>query len=99
MLVYNKIDVADPLELRALEREFRDAAFVCATRRETTRPLIERIARELADKWESSAKGPNVEPEPSADVQPEPGGGDPEEMTTVDDMLRAAGKRVRSRVG
>lgn len=99
VLVYNKIDVADPLELRALEREFRDAAFVCATRRETTRPLIERIARELADKWESSAKGPNVEPEPSADVQPEPGGGDPEEMTTVDDMLRAAGKRVRSRVG
>jgi GTP-binding protein HflX len=97
MLVYNKIDVADPLELRVLEREHQDAAFVCATRRETTRPLIERIAHELADKWESSAKGPSVEPEPVEAAPRESSASDPEEMTTVDDMLRAAGKRVRSR--
>jgi GTP-binding protein HflX len=99
ILVYNKIDVADPLEVRALERDHRDAAFVSATRRETTRPLIERIARELADKWESSAKGPSVEPESTADEHDEERAADAEEMTTVDDMLRAAGKRVRSRAG
>ena len=99
ILVYNKVDVADPLEVRALERDHRDAAFVSATRRETTRPLIERIARELADKWESSAKGPSVEPESTADEPDEPRAADTEEMTTVDDMLRAAGKRVRSRAG
>jgi GTP-binding protein HflX len=99
ILVYNKIDVADPLEVRALGRDHRDAEFVSATRRETTRPLIERIARELADRWESSAKGPNVEPESMPGEREEPRPADAEEMTTVDDMLRAAGKRVRSRAG
>ena len=65
-------------------------------RRDTTRPLIERIARELADKWDRSAKGPAVEPpppdgdEPEADQTPQPDGS---EMTTIDEMLRAAGKR------
>ncbi|MGO9837252.1 MAG: GTPase HflX [Polyangiaceae bacterium] len=99
LLVYNKIDVTDPLERRALEREHPDAAFVSATHRETTRGLLDRIARELAGRWEASAKGPNVEPELVADEEPEPGVADADEMTTVDDMLRAAGKRVRSRTG
>ncbi len=65
LLVFNKIDAAEPLHLRALRREFPDAEFVSATRRETTRPLIERIAQELAEKWDASAKGPSVEPEPT----------------------------------
>jgi GTP-binding protein HflX len=63
LLVFNKIDAAEPLHLRALRREYPDAEFVSATRRETTRPLIERLARELAAKWDASAKGPSVEPE------------------------------------
>jgi len=62
LLVYSKIDLVDPRELRALERADPDAAFVVASRRETTRPLIERIARELAQKWEASAKGPSLAP-------------------------------------
>ena len=95
VLVLNKIDLLEPAEVRALEREHPDASFVSATHRETVRPLIERIARELAEKWERSAKGPAVEPLSSADL------GDvahdaPPELTTVDDMLRAAGKRVRA---
>jgi len=98
VLVYNKVDLIDPLDRRALEREHPDAAFVTATRRETTRPLIERIARELAERWESSAKGPNVEPGPAAEAAEGPGAQDAGEMTTIDDMLRAAGKRVRSRI-
>jgi GTP-binding protein HflX len=96
VLVFNKIDLVEPAELRALERANREASFVSATHRETARPLIERIARELAEKWERSAKGPAVEPEVTADSN---GGPEPQtdELTTVDDMLRAAGKRVRPR--
>jgi len=98
LVVYNKIDRLAVGELRLLERSERQAAFVIATQRESTRPLIERIARELADKWDRSAKGPSVEPgvdEPGA--APDAVSGDGQEMTTVDQMLRAAGKRVRSR--
>jgi GTP-binding protein HflX len=96
VLVFNKIDLVEPAELRALERANPEASFVSATHRETARPLIERIARELAEKWERSAKGPAVEPEVTADSN---GGPEPQtdELTTVDDMLRAAGKRVRPR--
>jgi len=99
LLVLNKIDLCEPAELRQLERTHPDAALVSATHRETMRPLIERIARELAEKWEQSAKGPSVEPEVSVDEGPtrDDDGGAEGEMTTVDQMLRAAGKRVRSR--
>jgi GTP-binding protein HflX len=99
VLVFNKIDLIEPGELRLLERSHPDAAFVSATHRETTRPLIERIARELADKWERSAKGPNVEPHPAeANGAGLEGDGDGDgEITTLDEMLRAAGKRVRPR--
>jgi GTP-binding protein HflX len=99
VLVWNKIDLADPAELRMLERTHPDAIFVSATHRETTRPLIERIARELAGKWEQSAKGPGIEPsslDSEIDVHPVSAEGDAE-ITTVDEMLRAAGKRVRPR--
>jgi GTP-binding protein HflX len=100
LLVYNKVDLLEAMDRRVLERTHPDAAFVCATKRETTRPLIERIARELADKWDRSAKGPNVEPpsdEAAALDEPEPARDGAGEMTTMEEMLRAAGKRVRSR--
>ncbi|MBV9948421.1 MAG: 50S ribosome-binding GTPase, partial [Myxococcales bacterium] len=64
ILVFNKIDLVDPAELRLLERSHPEAAFVAATRRETTRPLIEHVARDLAEKWERSARGPSVTPDP-----------------------------------
>ncbi|HEY8038979.1 MAG TPA: GTPase HflX [Polyangiaceae bacterium] len=96
MLVFNKTDLCEPSELRMLERTHPEAAFVSATHRETTRPLIERIARELAEKWRQSAKGPDVEPEERSAEQP-PDDAGAGEMTTLDEMLRAAGKRVRSR--
>jgi len=99
LLVFNKIDAIEPLRRRVLERQYPDAAFVSATLRDTTRPLIERVAQELADKWQASAKGPNVEPEPLAPIDSgldqaplEPDEG---QVTSLDDMLRAAGKRVR----
>ena len=97
LLVYNKIDLLQPAELRALERRLPEAVFVSATHRETTRALIDRIARELAVKWERSARGPSVAPAPAELPIDEDGAGAAGELTTVDDMLRAAGKRVRAR--
>jgi GTP-binding protein HflX len=97
LLVLNKTDLVEPAELRLLTRAHPDAAIVSAIHRETMRPLIERIARELAEKWEQSAKGPSVEPEVTLHDDgslPARGHG---EMTTMDEMLRAAGKRVRVR--
>jgi GTPase len=99
LLVFNKIDAIEPLRRRVLERQYPDAAFVSATLRDTTRPLIERIAQELADKWQASAKGPNVAPESLApvdnDLDQAPVDTDEGQVTSLDDMLRAAGKRVR----
>jgi GTP-binding protein HflX len=98
MLVFNKIDLASPAELRMIERTHPGAALVSALHRDTTRPLIERIARELAEKWDRSAKGPSATPGGDAprEVDDAPRR-DESEMTTLDEMLRAAGKR-RSRV-
>jgi GTP-binding protein HflX len=94
LLVYNKVDLLAPHELRVLQRSHPEAELVSATRRETTRPLIERIARELATKWDRSAKGPSLEPADAVGEPEERERG--EELTTVDGMLRAAGKRVRA---
>jgi GTP-binding protein HflX len=62
VVVYNKIDLLDPAALRRLERSDADAVFVSAKHRETTGPLIDRIARQLADRWDQSARGPSVSP-------------------------------------
>jgi GTP-binding protein HflX len=102
LLVYNKVDRVESADLRMIEREHPDAVLVSATQRETTRPLIARIAIELADKWQRSARGPDVEPETvewHAELEDEGGSEGDEDagaaMTTVEEMLRAAGKRVR----
>ncbi|MGH7294123.1 MAG: GTPase HflX, partial [Polyangiaceae bacterium] len=97
MLVMNKIDAVDPAELRMLERAHPEAAFVSATQRESTRPLLARSARELADKWDRSARGPEVEPGPVEHVPDDAEREETGEMTTIEQMLAAAGKRRRSR--
>jgi GTPase len=94
LVVYNKIDRMDPAARRMLARTHPDAVLLSATRRDSTRPLIERMARELAGRWEQSAKGPSVSPEASLEVDA-PAPAPDAELTTVADMLRAAGKRVR----
>jgi GTPase len=98
LLVLNKVDMVEPAQCRTLTRSHPDAVLVSAQSRETTRPLIERIARELAAKWEASAKGPSLEP--AVDAGAEEGGqaSAPEEMTTLDQMLRAAGRGRKARV-
>jgi GTP-binding protein HflX len=107
VLVFNKIDLLEPYKRRAIERDHADAVFVSAEARETVRPLIDRIARELAEKWDASAKGPQLLPnqapvatsgtdEEDRGAQNDPYGENAStEMTTVAEMRRAAGKRVR----
>jgi len=111
ILVYNKVELIDPLIAKALQRsaeyEGLDVAMVSATQRETTLPLVESIARKLEGRWDASAKGawaPSshahdvhdadaLEAE-AEDASPD-GGGDLLEVTTLHDMLTAAGRRSR----
>jgi GTP-binding protein HflX len=60
--VYSKVDLATPAQLRRLGRAHADAVFVSGMDRETMRPLFAQMARELAEKWRLSARGPDVEP-------------------------------------
>ena len=96
VLVYNKVDLLDPLEVALLRRNDPDAVLVTATRRETLIPLIERIASELAARWEKAAKTPasvhSLEDEGDEEAEHEA----PEELTTLDAMLAAGGKRRKS---
>jgi GTP-binding protein HflX len=103
VLVFNKTDLLEAGAAKALERLHPDAVFVTATKRDTLRPLIERIAAELASRWESAAKIPPVPSEhalPEADEAPDEEGrseaAEHEQLTTLDALLGAAG-RLRSR--
>ncbi len=100
VLLYNKIDLLDPFEQKILARRSPDALFLSALDRESTRALLDRIATELAERWERSAKGPAqkpTEPGHEASVIPESGDVaiDAGELSSVEAMLRAANKRVR----
>ena len=108
--VYNKMDEVEPLHARILERSHPDAIFLSALDRETTRVLVSRVAEALAERWDRAAKGPITTPEESTrDLaalgllldpdeptasQERPLGHD---GTTLDDLLRRAGKRVKKR--
>jgi GTP-binding protein HflX len=69
LVVCSKVDLATPAERRRLGRAYPDAVFVSTMDRETIRPLLARMARELAEKWRLSAKGPEIEPA-SGETQP-----------------------------
>jgi GTP-binding protein HflX len=94
ILVYNKCDLLEPGEAGLLLSPHPDALVLSARDRETTRPLIERIATVLAERWVASAKIPPVPAELVAEVDAESDRpADIEEVTTLDAMLRAGGKR------
>ncbi len=82
-----------PATLAYLSRP--DAVFLSATNRETTRALVERVARELAEKWEESARTPSVAAVLEADALE---AGEPDaatQATTLDELLVAAGRRTK----
>jgi len=96
LLVFNKVDLIEPLEGEGLARHYPDALFVSATSRETTRALLDRIATMLASRWEASALVPTHDAESEEEsvdadeiAAPEPG----HEQTTLEEMLAASRKR------
>jgi GTP-binding protein HflX len=94
--VYNKADLLEPLEQQLLRKTKADAVLLSSVQRESTRPLIERIAQALAARWDAAAKPPPSKSE--LDDEDAAESGDREagsELTTVEAMLAAAGKRHR----
>lgn len=105
LLVFTKIDLISTAELRLLERSHPDAVALDATDRESTRPLLERIARHLAGKWDKSANGRGVQPA-AAFIDEETRAPSavgfesaPDDLATVDPRLRPPGRRIRPRAG
>lgn len=105
VMVWNKIDALSPMERAVLQRKHPGAILVSALERETLRPLLVRLAEELAERWDESAKVKDVNPEPgpgdeasaeteSADA-PASAEDDGTSASTLDDLLRAAGRRVK----
>lgn len=95
VVVFNKVELLSTIEQRILQRRYPDAVLVSALDRESTRPLVERIARELAERWDASAKTPAVAAEESARDLDDEREEDLVEASTLDDLLRAAGRRVK----
>ena len=101
IIVFNKSDLLEPyvgeMLVRERKRGLEDAVLVSATHRDTTRALLALIAERLAERWEGSAKTPPV---PVDDAALEEGASErvesaEPEVTTVEAMLRKAGKRAR----
>jgi GTP-binding protein HflX len=97
ILVFNKADLVGRAEANALARGRSDAVVLSATQRETTRVLIERIAAALAERWDQSAKGPALAPEPALEHAEPEHVAPVEEATTLEALLRNAGRRVKKK--
>jgi GTP-binding protein HflX len=110
ILVYNKADLLETVEGAMLVRGNLDAVLVSATHRDSTRALLAKIAERLAERWETSAKMPAMHVAHLASVgedgaemadpalyAPMHAESEETEETTIEGMLRAAGKRARKR--
>lgn len=99
ILVFNKSDLISGEERRILMMGHKDAILLSATKRESTRQLLNRIAEKLRDRWTKAAMTPvfELEQEPSQ-VETEADSRDalpPAELTTLNEML---GERRRKRI-
>jgi len=102
VVVFNKADALAPFASKLLLKKYPNAVVLSAIERESTRPLLVRIAHELADRWHSSAKVPEPIPtEPMLLDDDEPDGdterveGSADEGSTLDGLLRMSGRRVK----
>jgi GTP-binding protein HflX len=102
IVVFNKADLLAPFARKLLEKKYEGAVVLSAVERETTRPLLVRIARDLAERWDHSARIP--EPIPTEPLLPsdgdlddglEPADGSADQGATLDDLLRMSGRRVK----
>jgi GTPase len=102
VLVFNKVELLSPIDRKILQKKYPDAILLSAAIRESTRPLLARIAIELAERWDQSAKMPAALPaEDAAPSEPEPPVDDDDgslvHATTLDELLQAGGRRGKSR--
>jgi GTP-binding protein HflX len=99
ILVMNKTDLLEPPELARLRREHREAVLLSATDRESTRPLIERIAETLSSRWEKAAKVPPSTYDLSEleETTAEEPARDDAHAETLDELLVASGRRRKGR--
>ncbi len=97
ILVYNKVDLLEPDEVRRLVQGQRDAIAISARDRESTRALLGMIADRLKDRWIQAAMVPTFELD--LDDEPEVGAtsgeGDGESLSTLESLM---GDRHRKRV-
>ncbi len=100
VVVFNKADLLAPFARRLLGKKYPDAVVLSAVERESTRPLLVRIARHLAERWDHSARIPEPMPTEPLLVDDDVAGADhvegsAEEGSTLDDLLRMSGRRVK----
>jgi len=102
IVVFNKADLLAPFARKLLSKKYPDCVVLSAVERESTRPLLVRLARHLAERWDHSARIP--EPLPTEPLLPhddelndglEPAGGTVDQGTTLDELLRMGGRRVK----
>ena len=97
VVVFNKADLLAPFARKLLNKKYPDAIVLAATERETTRPLLACIARQLKERWDDSAKVPEPLPtEPLLlDEDDDRVEGSADEGATLDDLLRLSGRRIK----
>jgi GTPase len=101
LVVFNKADLLAPFARKLLTKKYPDAIVLAATERETTRPLLVAIARQLKERWDESAKVPEPLPtEPlltddDDDGEEDPRSGRADEGATLEDLLRITGRRIK----
>jgi GTP-binding protein HflX len=99
VLVFNKTELLTPIDRKILQKQFPDGVLLSAFDRESTRPLLTRLAGELRERWDRSARMPAapVVDEEREDSDPPVAEPDEREVhaTTLDELLRAAGRRAR----
>jgi GTP-binding protein HflX len=96
VLVMNKVELLDPFARRLLEKKHAGSVLVSALVRDSTRPLVDRIASELAERWDESAKSPPPPAVDAAEETPnEAAEGTGESATTLEELLRLSGRKVR----
>jgi len=97
VLVYNKADLLEPGEGRRLVLGKQDTLLISATKRETTRVLLDVIRTALAERWESASLGPDIDRAGVACSQDGDDGtiDDAGSLSTLDELLLASGRRRR----
>jgi GTP-binding protein HflX len=98
IVVFNKSDTLAPFARKLLQKKHPDSVILSAKDRETTRPLLVRLARALAERWEQSGKIPEplpTEPLLAAADDDDQIAGTADQGTTLEDLLRLTGRRAK----